>query len=81
MISLIQDVEDKLVRFGSNFRGSRRIGRYGFSQAGGSAVPGIIRDDQVSGQDDVDDLLSSLGFKVLWDSYGNRRLKKLTLFG
>ncbi|MCB1829731.1 MAG: protein phosphatase CheZ [Chromatiaceae bacterium] len=63
VITLIQDVEGKLVSLvrisgGVDATANTRLA----TKLEGPAVPGIIRDDQVSGQDDVDDLLSSLGF-------------------
>ncbi len=67
VITLVQDVENSLVDLvritGSKMKpvekksaGDKDI------EATGPAVPGVDKGDIVSGQDDVDDLLSSLGF-------------------
>lgn len=63
VIALIQDVEHKLVRLvriSGGLNGSVPVKQQGKLE--GPAIPGIDQDDQVKGQDDVDDLLSSLGF-------------------
>jgi chemotaxis protein CheZ len=63
VIALIQDVEHKLVRLvriSGGINGSPPTKKPGGLE--GPAVPGIDQGDQVKGQDDVDDLLSSLGF-------------------
>ena len=64
VINLVQDVENSLVRVikytgkepGTGFDDSND------TMAEGPQVPGIKTSDVVSGQDEVDDLLSSLGF-------------------
>jgi len=63
VITLIQDVEQKLVRLvrisgGLDGSGSAKLS----GKLEGPAVPGIDQGEQVNNQDDVDDLLSSLGF-------------------
>ncbi len=63
VISLIQDVEDKLVRLvriSGGLAGSDDT--KSSAKLEGPVVPGIDQGDQVGDQDDVDDLLSSLGF-------------------
>jgi chemotaxis protein CheZ len=40
----------------------QRAAKKGGAEAAGPAVPGVDKDDRVSSQDEVDDLLSSLGF-------------------
>lgn len=63
VITLIQDVESKLVslvRISGGLDGS--VNTRLTTTLEGPAVPGIDQGDQVSDQDDVDDLLSSLGF-------------------
>ena len=64
VITLIQDVEDKLVRLvriSGGLEGHRPPPGWR-PRCEGPAVPGIDQGDQVNDQDDVDDLLSSLGF-------------------
>jgi chemotaxis protein CheZ len=66
VISLVDDVEGKLVEL-VRLSGSRAKGRLPTEGerdivAQGPAVPGVGRAAMVNGQDDVDDLLSSLGF-------------------
>ncbi|MCP5417714.1 MAG: protein phosphatase CheZ [Chromatiaceae bacterium] len=63
VITLIRDVEDKLVRLVSlsGDVNKQRVVKPG-TVLEGPAVPGLDQRDQVSGQDEVDDLLSSLGF-------------------
>ena len=62
VIKLIHDVEGKLVQLvrisGSQLPEKRREA----SNLEGPVIPGVDQGDVVSGQDDVDDLLSSLGF-------------------
>ncbi|HXK58130.1 MAG: protein phosphatase CheZ [Gammaproteobacteria bacterium] len=63
VITLIQDVEDKLVRLVRISGGlERQDAVRRATELAGPAVPGIDQGDQVNNQDDVDDLLSSLGF-------------------
>jgi chemotaxis protein CheZ len=67
VIDLVNDVEAKLVEL-VRLSGSRvKPSEVGDSEKRdtspqGPAVPGVDKNDVVSGQDDVDDLLSSLGF-------------------
>jgi len=62
VITLVHDVEDKLVQLvrisGSKLPEKQKDAK----KLEGPVVPGIDQGDTVSGQDDVDDLLSSLGF-------------------
>ncbi len=62
VITLVHDVEDKLVQLvrlsGSNAPKKEKIKH----ELEGPFVPGIDQGDVVESQDDVDDLLSSLGF-------------------
>jgi len=62
VITLVHDVEDKLVQLvrisGSKLPEKQKDAK----KLEGPAIPGIDQGDTVSGQDDVDDLLSSLGF-------------------
>jgi chemotaxis protein CheZ len=65
VISLVHDVEQKLVKLvritGSKFdegKGAKQDEK----ELAGPAIPGLDQGDQVTNQDDVDDLLSSLGF-------------------
>ncbi|MES9898399.1 MAG: protein phosphatase CheZ [Sedimenticola sp.] len=62
VITLVHDVEDKLVQLvrlsGANAPKKEEI-KHGLE---GPVVPGIDQGDVVENQDDVDDLLSSLGF-------------------
>jgi chemotaxis protein CheZ len=67
VIDLVNDVESKLVQL-IRLSGQRKNDE---QQASGSVpdispqgpvVPGVDKGDVVNGQDDVDDLLSSLGF-------------------
>lgn len=66
VISLVDDVEGKLVelvRLSGNRPKTRSTAVDGRDIAAqGPAVPGVDRAEMVNGQDDVDDLLSSLGF-------------------
>ncbi len=70
VIGLVQDVEDKLVQI-IRLSGAGRTATVQVSperqkaddeKGHGPAVPGVDTGDLVQGQDDVDDLLSSLGF-------------------
>jgi len=61
VISLVQDVEEKLVRLVA-ISGSARAVKQEEVELEGPVVPGVTKSDVVSSQDDVDDLLSSLGF-------------------
>jgi len=63
VITLIQDVEDKLVklvRISGGLEGAATVKLA--TTLEGPAVPGVDQGDQMNDQDDVDDLLSSLGF-------------------
>ena len=68
VISLVQEVEDRLielVRLSGNAarKDEQPDARSGLARGQGPAVPGVKDDgNAVSGQDEVDDLLSSLGF-------------------
>jgi len=67
VISLVDDVEGKLVELvrlsGNRPKTSSAAAVDGRDIAAqGPAVPGVDRAEMVNGQDDVDDLLSSLGF-------------------
>jgi len=65
VISLIQDVEDKLVRLvriSGGLEHPTAAPAVMASGLAGPAVPGVDQGDQLNDQDDVDDLLSSLGF-------------------
>jgi chemotaxis protein CheZ len=64
VIKLVHDVEDKLVQL-IRISGSRipeRGTHHAHQELEGPVIPGIDQGDVVHGQDDVDDLLSSLGF-------------------
>lgn len=64
VIALVTDIEDKLVQL-VRISGSRLPETTYISHADkleGPVVPGVEQGDVVHGQDDVDDLLSSLGF-------------------
>jgi len=67
VITLVNDVEGKLVEL-VRLSGNRARSSEGNVMEGpddspqGPVVPGVDKGDVVSGQDDVDDLLSSLGF-------------------
>lgn len=70
VIALVGDVESKLVELvrisgsrttGGESQGAER-GAKRASAIHGPVVPGVDKGDVVSGQDDVDDLLSSMGF-------------------
>jgi len=63
VITLMHDVEDKLVRLVRISGGLESTSETKPSGGlEGPAIPGIDQGDQVNDQDDVDDLLSSLGF-------------------
>lgn len=67
VIQLIQDVESKLVELisASTNQGSIKVAKEKVNDNGelaGPAIPGVNDEDTMSNQDDVDDLLSSLGF-------------------
>jgi len=64
VINLVQDVENSLVRV-IKYTGKEPLQGSADSKntaAEGPQIPGVITSDVVSGQDEVDDLLSSLGF-------------------
>ena len=68
VITLVQDVEESLVDL-VRITGEKMAQKTGVEEpkgpdisAQGPVVPGVDKGDVVSGQDDVDDLLSSLGF-------------------
>ncbi len=65
VISLVQDVEQKLVKL-VRITGSKlddgKSSKQDEKELAGPAIPGLDQGDQVTNQDDVDDLLSSLGF-------------------
>jgi len=70
VIELVKEVEDSLVHMLTVFGGAEATKTVKSSQpkvekaivAEGPIIDAESRDDVVSGQDDVDDLLSSLGF-------------------
>ena len=62
VITLIHDVEDKLVRLIRISGNKATPVDHGNTNPIGPVIPGIDQGEVVSGQDDVDDLLSSLGF-------------------
>lgn len=63
VIALVQDVEQKLVKLvritGNRLDDGKKENK---EELAGPAIPGLDQGDQVTSQDDVDDLLSSLGF-------------------
>lgn len=64
VIGLVHDVEDKLVQL-IRISGSKMPEKTKEADAGrleGPVIPGVDQGDVIQGQDDVDDLLSSLGF-------------------
>jgi chemotaxis protein CheZ len=65
VIVLVQDVEQKLVKLvritGNKLDDGSSAKKQG-EELAGPAIPGLEQGDQVTSQDDVDDLLSSLGF-------------------
>lgn len=62
VITLIHDVEDKLVKLVKLSGAKAPTQRCEKNKLEGPVVPGVDQGDTVNGQDDVDDLLSSLGF-------------------
>jgi chemotaxis protein CheZ len=65
VIVLVQDVEQKLVklvRITGNKLDDGSSAKKQEEELAGPAIPGLEQGDQVTSQDDVDDLLSSLGF-------------------
>ena len=65
VITLVQDVEQKLVklvRITGNKLDDTKAANQERDKLAGPAIPGLDQGDQVTNQDDVDDLLSSLGF-------------------
>lgn len=65
VITLVQDVEQKLVklvRITGNKLDDTKAANQESDKLAGPAIPGLDQGDQVTNQDDVDDLLSSLGF-------------------
>ncbi len=65
VIVLVQDVEQKLVklvRITGNKLDDGSSAKKQEEELAGPAIPGLDQGDQVTSQDDVDDLLSSLGF-------------------
>jgi len=68
VIKLVQDVESRLihlVKLAGNAHTSKndeQIRKQKMAEEEGPVVPGVTQSQVVSGQDDVDDLLSSLGF-------------------
>ena len=65
VISLVTELEEslvKLVRLGSNLESDKENNDNKGSKLDGPQIPGLESDSAVSGQDEVDDLLSSLGF-------------------
>ena len=65
VIALVHDVEQKLVklvRITGNKLDDASTTKKGKEELAGPAIPGLDQGDQVTSQDDVDDLLSSLGF-------------------
>ncbi len=63
VITLVHDVEERLVQL-IKISGGAGAGKKSHEphKLAGPAVPGVDQGDMVSGQDDVDELLSSLGF-------------------
>ena len=65
VITLVQNVEQKLVKL-VRITGNKLDDSKGATddkkELSGPAIPGLDQGDQVTNQDDVDDLLSSLGF-------------------
>lgn len=64
VITLVQDVEEKLVRLISLSRPAQQaqVVKKEEVELEGPVVPGVTQGDVLTSQDDVDDLLSSLGF-------------------
>jgi chemotaxis protein CheZ len=61
VITLVHDVEEKLVHLVA-ISGSARNVKKAEAELEGPVVPGVTEGDVLNSQDDVDDLLSSLGF-------------------
>ena len=66
VIGLVEQVEDKLIGLvsitGQQYAKTKEHQEKDGLEASGPAVPGLDDAEVVSGQDEVDDLLSSLGF-------------------
>ena len=62
VIELVKEVEEKLVRLVAISGSSRQPVERKEQEMEGPAVPNIEQGEMINGQDDVDDLLSSLGF-------------------
>lgn len=62
VITLVHDVENKLVELVRISGSKLPEQKHDSHKLEGPVVPGVDQGDVVSGQDDVDDLLSSLGF-------------------
>ncbi|MCU7842915.1 MAG: protein phosphatase CheZ [Candidatus Thiodiazotropha sp. (ex Monitilora ramsayi)] len=65
VITLVHDVEEKLVklvRITGNKLDDGKAAKHDAKELSGPAIPGLDQGEQVTSQDDVDDLLSSLGF-------------------
>ena len=62
VINLVQDVEEKLVRLVAISGSARQPVEKKEKEMEGPAVPNVEQGEMVTNQDDVDDLLSSLGF-------------------
>lgn len=66
VITMVRDVEEKLIELvrvaGTEGQDEQAMKEEKAKSAMGPVVPGVEHGDVVSGQDDVDDLLSSLGF-------------------
>ncbi|MEJ2591754.1 MAG: protein phosphatase CheZ [Candidatus Thiodiazotropha sp.] len=65
VITLVHDVEEKLVklvRITGNKLEEEKTVKEGRDNLAGPAIPGLDQGDQMQSQDEVDDLLSSLGF-------------------
>lgn len=67
VIALVQEVEEKLVDLvrvagGQNKGGEAETSDASLRSGEGPTPPALMTDDRVANQDDVDDLLSSLGF-------------------
>jgi chemotaxis protein CheZ len=61
VITLVQDVEEKLVHLVAISGSARKVNKAEV-ELEGPVVPGVSQGDMLNSQDDVDDLLSSLGF-------------------
>jgi len=68
VIALVKDMESKLVDLvilaghSHNSHNDEQLRKQKMAKEDGPAVPGVTQSDVMSSQDDVDDLLSSLGF-------------------